>query len=197
MGFARPVDADKKPVLRFRVPRLRTTPEQNRACQGQVELLIEELAEAPPEGEIREHRDDVRIIQSLPGAGTAVVATMLAEASQPLAERNYHVLRSQGGAAPVTKSTGKRSKARATVVMRYACNDRLRNASFYWAQSSVQRDPAAKKHYAGLRERGHTHGRALRGVADRLLRILVAMLKTGTAYNPDHHSTRLPTMVTP
>jgi transposase len=179
------------------LPRLRTTAEQNRACKRQIELLLEQLAEVPAEGEIREHRGDVRIIQSLPGAGTTVVATMLAEASQPLADRDYHLLRSQGGAAPVTKSTGKRSKARATVVMRYACNGRLRNAFFHWAKSSVQRDPAAQKHYAALRERGHTHGRALRGVADRLLRILVAMLKTGTLYDPGHRTIRQPAMVTP
>jgi hypothetical protein len=30
-----------------------------------------------------------------------------------------------------------------------------------------------------------THGRALRGVADRLLAVLVAMLKNGTLYDPD------------
>jgi hypothetical protein len=30
---------------------------------------------------------------------------------------------------------------------------------------------------------GHTHGRALRGVADRLLAVLVAILKTGLPYD--------------
>jgi hypothetical protein len=33
-------------------------------------------------------------------------------------------------------------------------------------------------------QRGRTHGRALRAVADRLLRILIAMLKTGTPFDP-------------
>jgi hypothetical protein len=38
--------------------------------------------------------------------------------------------------------------------------------------------------YSELRERGYTHGRAFRTVADRLLRILTAMLKTNTPYDP-------------
>jgi transposase len=169
------------------LPRLRVTLRQSRDCEKQLEQLIEGLA---TDGDIEEHRGDVRIIQSLPGAGTTVVATMLAEASQPLADRDYHVLRSHGGAAPVTKATGKRSGARATVVMRYACNVRLRNAYFFWARAAAQRDPETKAHYAALRGRGHSHGRALRGVVDRLLRILVAMLRTRTAYDPTHSSKR-------
>lgn len=37
--------------------------------------------------------------------------------------------------------------------------------------------------YRALRERGHSHGRALRSIADRLLGVLVAMLKSGTTYD--------------
>jgi transposase len=166
------------------LPRLRVTCQQGRDCERQIEILLETLAAEPPaEGEIREHRD-VRILQSLPGAGKVVVATMLAEASQPLADRDYMTLRSQGGTAPVTKSTGKRVKSRATVVMRYACNPRLRNALHFWAMGAIQQEDRARSHYAALRQRGHAHGRALRGVADRLLGMLVAMLKMRTLYDP-------------
>jgi transposase len=166
------------------LPRLRVALEQDRQCDKQIELLLDELAAYdPPSGERREHRD-VQILQSLPGAGNMVVATMLAEASQPLADRNYHVLRAHGGIAPVTKSSGKRSKSRATVTMRYGCNDRLKNAFFYWAKGATQYDPLSKAHYSALRGRGHSHGRALRGVADRLLSVLVAMLEDCTLYDP-------------
>jgi hypothetical protein len=34
-----------------------------------------------------------------------------------------------------------------------------------------------------LRSKGHSHGRALRGLADRLLALLCAMLRSGTAYD--------------
>jgi transposase len=168
------------------LPRLRVALQQARDCDKQIQVLLDELAGPEPgKDEIREHRD-VTIIQSLPGAGRKVTATMLAEASQPLAERNYHVTRTQSGVAPVTKSSGKRSKNRGFVHMRYACNGRLRNALFYWAQAAVSRDEACKAYYAGLRQRGHEHARALRSVADRLLRILFAMLESRTLYDPAH-----------
>jgi transposase len=178
------------------LPLLRTTLEQNRRCEKQIEDLVDALAaQAPVEGEIREHRD-VSILQSLPGAGKVVVATMLAEASQPLADRDYQELRAVGGIAPVTRATGKRSKQKATVVMRHGCNDRLRNAFFFWAQAAVHLDDRAKAQYTAHRRCGQTHGRALRSVADRLLRILVAMLDSATLYDPAHAS-RTPAQVTP
>jgi hypothetical protein len=63
--------------------------------------------------------------------------------------------------------------------MRQSCNQRMRNASYHWARVSVQRDDHSREHYAQLRRVGHKHGRALRGVADRLLPVLVAMTITG------------------
>ena len=47
-------------------------------------------------------------------------------------------------------------------------------------------DPAAKQHYSSLRARGKPHGQALRSVADRLLRVLCAMLRDQASYRkPD------------
>jgi hypothetical protein len=40
------------------------------------------------------------------------------------------------------------------------------------------RDLPSKTYYTAQRQRGHSHGRALRAVADQLPRILVAMLTT-------------------
>jgi transposase len=163
------------------LPRLRTTLEQTRECDRQVTGLLEKLAgrKDAAEGEIREHRD-VEILLSLPGAGKVVAATMLAEASQPLADRDYHSIKTNSGIAPVTKKSGKRMKV---VHMRYACNARLRDAFHYWAQSAVKLDPVAKARYSAHRKAGQSHGRALRSVADRLLRVLFAMLRARTLYD--------------
>ena len=163
------------------LPRLRLVHGQRADCGRRIEALLDKLAPAgDAEGQKCEHRD-VRILRSLPGVGRVVAATMLAEASQPLAERNYHALRAHGGIAPVTKQSGKR----AHVVMRRGCDARLRNAFYHWARVSTQVDGHSRAQYAALRQRGHTHGRALRSVADRLLRILVAMLKSATLYDPN------------
>ena len=68
--------------------------------------------------------------------------------------------------------------------MRRACNARLRYAFYHWGRTAVQRDQLTKLHYAELRSKGHTHGRALRGAVDRLLSVAIAMLKQGTLYDP-------------
>jgi transposase len=160
------------------VPQLRLVHEQGVRSARQIAQLLDTLA-GPDDGEPHEHRD-VEILQSLPGAGRMVTATMLAEASGPLAARDYATLRAYAGAAPVTKRSGKRQ----LVHMRYACHPRLRNALYHWARTSIQHDPAARAYYAALRARGHQHGRALRSVADRWLRILIAMLSSRTLYDP-------------
>jgi hypothetical protein len=67
--------------------------------------------------------------------------------------------------------------------MRYACTGRLRQAVYHWSGTRIQRDAGARAYDDTLRARGHRHARALRSVGDRWLRILIAMLKTGTLYD--------------
>ena len=42
--------------------------------------------------------------------------------------------------------------------------------------------------YAQMRARGQSHGRALRGVADRLLEALISMLRTKSLYDPSRRA---------
>jgi hypothetical protein len=70
--------------------------------------------------------------------------------------------------------------------MRYACNGRLRYALYHWARVAATCDAASKTYYVALRQRGHSYARALRSVADRLLRILVAMLKSDRLFDSTH-----------
>jgi transposase len=161
------------------LPRLRLVHTQRQRCGARLEALLDKLqAGENDEGCPCEHRD-VEILRSLPGVGRVVAATVLAEASGPLAERDYHALRAHAGIAPVTKQSGKRC----SVVMRYACNRRLRQALYHWARVAATCDPATKMYYAALRKRGHSYARALRSVADRLLRVLMAMLKSGSLFD--------------
>ena len=156
-------------------PRLELLAKQRRQCAHDVEQLLEALAQA---GEQQGHRD-VTILRSLPGVGRIVAATMLAEAAPLLASRDYSALRAYSGAAPVTRQSGKHR----AVHMRYACNARLRQALYCWGFIAVQHDPVAARHYQALRARGHSQGRALRSVTDRLLHVLITMLKTQTCYD--------------
>ena len=48
----------------------------------------------------------------------------------------------------------------------------------------AQWDSASRAKYAACRARGHSHGRALRTVADRLLYVACAMLRNAALYQP-------------
>ena len=160
----------------FLLPCLRVLAEQLQACSQQVSALLSTLAEAPGEGE---GPSDVAIVQSLPGVGRKITAWLFAEAAQPLAERDYQMLRTHGGVAPVTKQSGKRR----VVVMRRGCNPRLRHALYHMARVAMQRDAHFNSVYTMLRAKGQRHGEALRNIGDRLLRILMAMLRHRTCYD--------------
>jgi transposase len=151
--------------------------QRHRIVGRRIDGVLAELAKEDVAGE---HRD-VTVLRSLPGVGRLVAATVLAEAARPLAARDYQTLRAQAGAAPITRQSGKKT----VVLMRWACNGRLRNAIYHWARVSVQVDARCRTHYDRLRQRGHDHARALRGVVDRLLAVLMAMLASRTLYDPE------------
>jgi transposase len=159
------------------LPRVRLVDEQLKRCDRRLETLLAALATGG-EGARREQRD-VTILRSCPGLGRVVAATLLAEAAKPLAERDYQTLRGQAGTAPVTRQSGKGR----SVSMRHGCNPRLRTAMFYWAQTAIRDDARCRSHYQRLRQR-HGYARALRTIADRLLAVLIAMLRSGTSYEP-------------
>lgn len=170
------------------LPRIRLSYAQCRQCGKQIDVLLDQLAQ--PQGVDEQpnvaHRD-AAILRSMPGVGTIVAAIILSEAALLLEQRDYRNLRTQCGVAPVTRQTGiqgKKKGKKPTVLMRRACNPRLRKAVYHWARTSVQYDQRSKEHYAKLRAKGHRHGRALRGVADRLLDVLIAMLKARQLYDP-------------
>jgi transposase len=150
----------------------------DRLCKKLAEPVGGEDGESVP-GQRREHRD-VTILDSLPGVGRIVLATMLAEASDALQRRDYHALRTLCGSAPVTRRSGKSC----IVMRRLACNRRLSNAAFNWGRTAIQNDATSRAKYDALRARGHGHARAIRSVVDRLLYVACAMLENRTLFAP-------------
>jgi transposase len=158
------------------LPRLRLIRTQRLDIASRMEKLLDELTEqeADTTDDRLERPTDVAVLRSLPGVGRVVAATLLSEASQAIADRDYQALRSYAGVAPVTRQSGNKR----TVMMRRGCNNRLRNAVYHWSRVATMCDERSRIHYAKLRAQGHSHGRALRTLADRWLTVLVAMLKT-------------------
>ena len=103
--------------VRLRVERLALLNRQLHHADRQLDRLVHQLAEAAPtadtdvstEDEPASPTDppDAAILLSLPGIGTRVLATLLAEGSDAVRRRDYDALRCLCGVAPVTRRSGK------------------------------------------------------------------------------------------
>lgn len=176
------------------LPRLKLALAQRDQCERRIAQLLKQRSAASHEDASNEKHRDAAIVLSLPGTGTVVGATVLTEAARLLQDRDYNNLRKRSGVAPVTRQTGlqgKRKGCRPQVVMRRACNPRLRQAVHHMCWAAVRNDERWRQHYERLRSKGHEHAHALRQVGDSMLRMLTAMLRRGELYNPNkrrvHH----------
>lgn len=151
--------------------RLRLVNEQWTGARKRIEELL------PTHG--LDGPTDAEVLRSMPGVGVLICGALLGEAGALLAQRDYRALRALAGIAPVTRRSGKKH----VVAMRKACHGRLRRAVYHWARVAAQCDPHWKGRYAEYRARGHTHGRACRGLGDRLLKVAMAMLESRTLYD--------------
>jgi transposase len=161
----------------FLLPILKVLEKQRKKTSSALNHLLEEALQDARCSE----QKTVQILRSLPGVGVMVATTLLSEAHGALLDGDCEHLRCYAGVAPVTKQSGKSRR----VLMRHGCNHRVREACYHLARVSVQRDAASRSHYQRLRNAGHGHGRALRGVCDRLLSVLIAMLRSGNPYIPE------------
>ena len=162
------------------MPMLQVAHEQRSHCSQQMKALLKSFSKEAESPEKAHH--DATLLLSLPGIGVHNGAVMLTEARVALQARDYQALRRLAGVAPVSKRTGGRSK-RPHVQRRHACNHRLREAFYHCGRVASQCDPRTQQHYRDLRARGHSHGRAVRGVVDRLLKVLVAVLGSAQPYD--------------
>ena len=89
------------------IPRLRLLNRQSHDAERKLEALTVRLvaAEETEPGQKKQH--DALTLVSLPGVGRTILATLLAEAWEPLQRRDYAALLSLTGVAPVTKRSAK------------------------------------------------------------------------------------------
>ena len=129
-------------------------------------------------------KSDAEILMSMPGVGPATAAALIVEGHQALVRRSLPQLRALAGVAPVTQSTGQREKrGKKKVMMRRASSIRLRNAMHH-AANTARRDPRFAPFYEKQLKSGASRGLACRVVADKMLTILVAMLRDRVEYRP-------------
>ena len=116
-------------------------------ARRQLDRLVHQLAEAAPAEDPDAPAEtapapsplppDAAILRSLPGIGTGVLATLLAEGNDALRRRDYDALRCLCGVAPVTRRSGKSL----LVVRRLAAHDRLLNVACAMLRDGTCFDP--------------------------------------------------------
>jgi transposase len=151
-------------------------------AQSQIDKIEKEIKTELAErvqSEEKTKRRDLTILLSLPGFGPLTTATALGESGDAFERRDYNALRSICGAAPVTKQSG----GSRFVVMRQFCQPRLRVALHIAALQAIRIDPKFHDLYVRARARGHTVGRAIRNIVDRLLFLAVQLLKKNELYD--------------
>lgn len=135
-----------------------------------------------------EQHPDYEVFNSLPGAGGKIGPRLLGEIGTDRGRfESPEALQCYAGTAPVTQATGKRSKKNAPVFMRRACNLNLRQAVHFLANLSRTTCAWAQVYYQKKRDKEHEHASALRCLGQRWMKILWAMWRNKTKYDPDLH----------
>ena len=160
--------------------RLQLTTQQRAENLRHGDALVNEMirrGETDPEhaGEQR----DLAIIRSCPGVGLIVLIALLAEGWEPLRHRQYPILRVLSGVAPVTRRSGKKT----AVFMRRACSPTLRQALHHMARAAATHYPAWRARHQRNLDRGLKACHSHRILGDQLLRMMIAALESGCAYD--------------
>lgn len=145
-----------------------------------LNAAIEVAVDAHPDG---------HIFTSLFRKGRICAAKLLAEIGDDRARFvSVDHLTAEGGAAPVTCTSGKLTAGkRSTVKFRRACNMRLRQALATLADTTRQTNPWARDIYQRARDRGCEHPHATRILARAWCRVLWTCWQKREPYDPAKH----------
>lgn len=130
--------------------------------------------------ELLDQHPDAAIIQSIPGLGTKLASRVLGEfGDAPTRFIDARSRKNYAGTSPITKASGRSH----VVLARRTRNLRLADACYQWAFAALSHSPGARTFYDQRRQRGDSHSRALRALANRLVGILHGCLAHNTSYN--------------
>jgi len=155
------------------------------ALVAMLDPLVEQIAQLTHRIErFVESLPDGLIMMSFPRAGRVCAAQILAELGD-VRERfpNVDRLAAEAGAVPVTRQSGKTR----SVLFRWACNHRLRQAITCFADNSRHASDWARGIYEAARARGCDHPHAIRILARAWLRVIWRAWTDRKAYDPQLH----------
>ena len=148
-----------------------------------IKMLNSEIAER--DRQINDHLDSLPEsdwVRSLPGAGKVLAPALLACLGRdPQRFCSVAEARALMGTAPVTKASGSFRVVR----FRRGCWKFARRTLQLFAEQSRHQCYWAQAFYEKQRNSGHKHHAALRALAHRWLKILLAMRQSGSLYDED------------
>jgi len=150
-----------------------------RHLNAQLKEIESNLDEA-----IRTH-PDAAIFESLPATGTLTVAALLSGFGEDRDRwAGHEELQTHWGTAPITIKSGKYRG----VKRRQACDMTIHQSWIWFAFNTIQEEGCwAQEDYQAKRQAGCSHYTALRGIANRWVKIAFACWSTRTPYNEEYH----------
>ncbi len=149
---------------------------------NQLELLLQDIQQYDQEIErLVNLLPDSEMFLALKGVGTNLAARIMVEFGD---DRSYYshanAIQCEAGTAPVTRKSGKRRFAH----FRRACKKTFRNTMQQFALQMVKYETWSKEMFQKHRKQGRGTSECFRIVANTWLRILFAMWKRKTPYDP-------------
>jgi len=148
----------------------------------QIEEAERQLNEAVEESSLWKEREE--LLTSVPGVGENTAHALIAELPE-LGEANRQEIAKLVGVAPLNCDSGQRRGQRTT----WGGRASVRSSLYMAALVATRYNERLKDFYHRLLERGKAKKVALVAVTRKLLVILNTMVKNGTMWNPDLHTT--------
>jgi transposase len=124
-------------------------------------------------------REQLALLQSIPGVGLVTALTLLAELPELGSLSDKHVA-ALVGVAPMNRDSGRKHGVRRTIGGRSS----VRKVLYMAALTATQRNPVIQAFYERLRAAGKPAKVALTACMRKLLTILNAITKTGRSWEP-------------
>jgi transposase len=130
--------------------------------------------------------ETARRLQTIPGVGPSIAATLLAEIGDIERFDDFDQLLAYAGVHPAERSSGRKGANPETAWhMSKAGNSHLRAAAYRMAVVGVQHNPVIAAHYARKRAAGKSKMNALGHCMRKALAIVWGVWRNGTDFDPD------------
>jgi transposase len=152
----------------------------------QFDLLERQIEEADRRVATLLDGETARRLQTIPGIGPSIAATLLAEIGDIERFTDFDQLLAYAGVHPAERSSGnKGSNPETSWHMSKAGNSHLRAAAYRMAVVGVQHNPVIAAHYARKRAAGKSKMNALGHCMRKALSIVWGVWRNGNDFDPD------------